>query len=136
MTAQELAAQLDARQIGQEITPDEAKDAAKNGLIVIYGASDDLCEIEGSIRDEVGCYDGGWLYLKKTHIYSRDCEDENCPHETKALDQYAHIEIKWNGSGEDFCWKYKTDLPHATFDIYDDAEKYCRGIVIHKDYLP
>lgn len=33
----------------------------------IYGASDDLIEIEGAINDELGCY-----YKKRTHITCSD----------------------------------------------------------------
>ena len=27
------------------------------------------------------------------------------------------------------AWTYMTDIPHATFDVMDDGELYCRGIV-------
>ena len=35
----------------------------------------------------------------------------------------------WSPEGEELAWVYKTDIPHATFLIHDDDEKYCRGIV-------
>jgi len=31
--------------------------------------------------------------------------------------------------------KYETDIPHETFDIYEDGEKFCRGIVFSIDSL-
>jgi len=29
-----------------------------------------------------------------------------------------------------YSWTYRTDIPHATFEIVEDGEPYCRGIVI------
>jgi hypothetical protein len=37
------------------------------------------------------------------------------------------IEAIWGKDG--YSWTYKTDIPHATFDIFEDGEKFCRGIV-------
>ena len=30
---------------------------------------------------------------------------------------------------EGYSWTYETAIPHATFEILEDEEKYCRGIV-------
>jgi hypothetical protein len=30
---------------------------------------------------------------------------------------------------DDTSWSYETDIPHATFDVLEDGEVYCRGIV-------
>ena len=32
-------------------------------------------------------------------------------------------------------WSYLTDIPHKTFDIMEDGEIYCRGIVFSLDDL-
>ena len=34
----------------------------------------------------------------------------------------------WHDTG-DYEWIYLTDIPHETFDIMFEGEKYCRGIV-------
>lgn len=31
----------------------------RDGIVAVFGASDDLMEFRGAIYDEVGCYDGG-----------------------------------------------------------------------------
>ena len=33
--------------------------AKENGIVIVYGASDDLMELDGAIYDEFGCYEGG-----------------------------------------------------------------------------
>jgi hypothetical protein len=37
------------------------------------------------------------------------------------------IEAVWAEDG--YSWTYRTDIPHATFEITEDGEPYCRGIV-------
>ena len=59
MNAKELAAKLNGREYLREITDEEAKQAKASGLVVVYGASDDLIEFRGAIHDEGDCYDGG-----------------------------------------------------------------------------
>lgn len=108
MTKEQLAERLNGRQYGREITREEEKLAKESGLVVIFGASDDLCEMRGVIDDEFGCYDGGEI----------DCEDY--PGELQAI---------WcPASGG--SWGYETDLPHADFNIYEDDMLYCVGIVV------
>lgn len=78
--------------------------AEENGLVVVFGASDDLCEIRGAEDDEIDCFDGG-----------------------EATIAGAKVKINWCKDG--YSWTYDTDIPHECFDVYKDGEKYCRGIV-------
>lgn len=48
MTAKQLAARLDGREYLKEITPEEEREAEANGLVVVYGYSDDNVELAGS----------------------------------------------------------------------------------------
>jgi hypothetical protein len=45
-------------------------------------------------------------------------------------DGEKYIDAVWC-EGE-YSWTYKTNIPHATFDIWEDGEKYCKGIVFVK----
>lgn len=106
MTIHEFAQKLNGRKYGYEISRHEEKEAAELGFVVVFGYSDDNAEFRGAFDDEVGCFDGGRVY--------------------EYGDRY--IDAVWC-EGE-FDWTYKTNIPHATFDIYDfGGEKYCRGIV-------
>ena len=37
--------------------------------------------------------------------------------------------IKTLWSKGEYAWQYETEIPHATFEILEDGDKYCRGIV-------
>jgi hypothetical protein len=127
MNKKELAEHLNGREYGEEIARFESKVAEESGLVVVYGASDDLTEFEGAIYDEVGCYDGGTIYLDSNGILDIDCDNPDCPLLKRHLKQCKTIESIWDKDG--YSWTYKTDIPHETFEIMEDGEKYCRGIV-------
>ena len=92
-------------QYRKELSLMAAAIAEENGLVVVFGASDDLCEIRGAEDDEIDCFDGG-----------------------EATIAGAKVKINWCKDG--YSWTYDTDVPHECFDVYDtDGEKYCRGIV-------
>lgn len=122
MTAKELANLLDGRQYGNEISASEAKTAAEAGLVVVFGASDDLIEFRGAIDDEGGCFDGGTVYFDRDGVAQEGEEKE------------FSIEAVWCGSN-DYSWSYEADFPHKSFAILEDGEPYCRGIVFSLDDL-
>jgi len=132
MTKHELAARLIGREYGSEITTDEDRLAREAGLVVLFGASDDLAEFKGAIYDEVGCYDGGVILLVGGKPYELGVCDCDCPHAVKADDAALargnKIKAVWCGP-EGYSWTYETGIPHATFDVMEDGERYCRGIV-------
>lgn len=127
MTPQEFAALLDGRTYGRETTDDECNAAFDAGLVIVFGHSDDNAELRGRVDDEVSCYDGGTIYLIGTGLLKNDCSDDGCPYFTKAKEKAATIEAVWGEGG--YSWTYETEIPHATFDILDEGEKFCRGIV-------
>lgn len=129
MTKEELAQQLNGREYGNEITKELKRAAQENGLVVVFGYSDDCIEFRGAMEDEAGCYNGTTIYFTKNcHIIENDHYD--------VLEQYGfdkqlyEIEAIWNKDG--YSWVYETVIPHTVFDILEDGEKYCRGIVFSK----
>ena len=77
MTKEELAARLTGREYRDEITAAEEAEARAAGLVVVFGASDDLMEFEGAIRDEIGCYDGGTAMVDENGLLDRDQIDDS-----------------------------------------------------------
>lgn len=128
MTKEELAAKLNGREYREELSSTEESNAKSWGLVVVYGASDDLVELRGAISEEVGVYDGGSVFLNSKGILTNECDDEDCPYFEKEKEKAVVIEALWCKEG-DYSWTYKTDIPHATFEIMEDKEHYCRGIV-------
>lgn len=92
MNAKELAALLNGREYRKEITEEEVAQAKQSGLVVVYGASDDLMEFCGAIHDEVGCFDGWIAYLNSEGLLQNECENSECPHFSKLKEQAATIE--------------------------------------------
>lgn len=132
-TAQELAAKLHGIKypVYKHLTKELIEKAKAAGLVIVYGASDDLMEFAGTINDEFGCYDGGTALVDANGLLP---ERESIEGDSDLADYFARknaakaIEALWCKEG-DYSWTYKTDIPHATFEVSDDGEPYCRGIV-------
>lgn len=139
MNAQELADRINGREYRNEMTHFEESEAKAAGLVVVFGASDDLMEFRGAISDEVGCYDGGKAIVDRIGVVP-DFEDidrddkEELREYFKREDRGATIAAAWGV--DDYSWVISTDLPHVTFRIEDDGEQYCRGIVFSINDLP
>lgn len=118
MNKEELAALLNGRCISLVITPKEAKEAENDGLVIVYGASDDLLEFEGAINEEIGAYGGVDCYItKKGKVKSKYKEGRHELNATRVNQQ-------------DKCfWRIVTTIPHTIFSIWEDGELFCDGIV-------
>lgn len=128
MNIKEFAKSISGKEYGyQQFTKEEIETAKANGFVIVYGASDDLMEFEGAIRDEGGCYDGGRVYFNSYEV-CQSGDDEQAYHNW--------INAVWYGeekdeNGRQIGWTYETEIPHETFMIYEDGEPYCRGIVFN-----
>jgi hypothetical protein len=123
LSKEEFAKLIDGNQYRNEHTREQAKLAKDNGLVIVYGASDDLVEFEGVICDEIGSYEKG-ITLKITKKLNIK--------ETKK-DHKNNIHAFWcpkNDEGEIIAsWVISSNIPHATFKVMEDDELYCIGIV-------
>lgn len=131
MNIHQFANMLNGREYMNEITKPEEQLAKELGFVVVFGYSDDNAEFRGAIHDEIDCYEGKEIFLDGDGIL-QPC---NCKHGQLAKSASKTIEAVWcdpeyfiDGEGG-YAWTYKADIPHATFDIMEDGEKYCRGIV-------
>lgn len=127
MSIEEFAKLLDKSECGFSLTLHQVHIAKENGFVVVYGASDDLMELDGAIYDEFGCYGGGIAYLNSKGFLSVKDECEDCPYIKSELAKYKTITAVWGADG--YSWTYKTGIPHAEFDVLEDGEPYCKGIV-------
>ena len=138
MTKEEFAAGLDGVvSYGNELDDYARKTAKENGLVVVYGASDDLMEIDGAIRDEADVYEGGVVYLNSEGVLScPDCEEwRKCPYYLREREKAKWIAAVWCPEDSAASWKYNTEIPHATFRVVEDGELYCIGIVFSEEDL-
>jgi len=123
-----FAAELNGCEYISEGTKELWARMASAGCVAVFGASDDLMEFRGAINDEVGCYDGGTAYVTSNGLFETECDNDDCPHEKRFKSLCATIEAVWCET-EEYSWTYETSIPHASFDVMEDGEKYCRGIV-------
>lgn len=132
-TKESLAARLHVRKMGHEITWDEEAEAALSNLVVLFGYSDDNAEFRGAIQDEVGCGGGDIILIsgRRAEVlnsyHARFCECSHCGY-AEFVKSAQQIKALWCAN-HDCSWTFSTDIPHATFDIMEGTEKFCRGIV-------
>lgn len=144
MTKEAMAARLNGREIGDERDGGVGATAKDAGLVIVFGASDDLMELEGAINDEFGCFAGRTAMIDRVGLLGKrpdvDASDEELETWLARKKAAAQIKAIWcpkDDAGNIWTsWAYETDIPHATFDILDDGEIYCRGIVFELNALP
>lgn len=135
MTKEQLAEMLNGREYGSEITKAEEREASTHRLVVVFGASDDNVEFRGAIDEEEFAFEGGTFLVSRVGVFDND-HSCNCPYcgFDKAKERGVLIEAEWNHKG--YSWVISTKIPHAAFDIMEDGEKFCRGIVFSIADLP
>jgi len=134
MTKEELAAKLTGMEYPVRISKELEAEAKTAGLVIVFGASDDLMEFRGAIYDEVGVSDDGTkVYLDDEGIMPHFDEVERTEEDLQKFFARKNkpkrdITALWCKE-DDYSWTYETDIPHATFEVVEDGEQYCRGIV-------
>lgn len=133
LTKEELAAQLDGIQYPahRAITKEHIAAAKAAGLVIVYGASDDQMEFDGASREEIGCYNGGYALVDPQGVLpDRDCleGDDEIAEYVQRKKLAKTVEALWSAE-HSYSWTYKTAIPHATFEVMEGGDRYCRGIV-------
>ncbi len=128
MMTERYAEMFNGREYPFDPTEHESMQARKDGIVIIYGASDDLMEVRGAVDDEVGAYKGRTAYFTSKGLLKphEECECNYCGYD-QAKKSAKGVTANW--SDGDYSWTYSTDIPHVTFEIMEDGEKYCLGIV-------
>lgn len=114
MSPQELAALLTGRGYRKEITDDEANAAFDAGLVVVFGASDDIAILRGKIDDEVNCYDGGTIYLSNDGLITNACSDDACPYFAAIKNKATTIEAVWDRKATRGSTRLTSSTPAST----------------------
>lgn len=128
------AEKLNGREYGAELTMEEGEELKASGLVVVFGESDDLTEFRGAINDEVGSLDGNDIYVRADGAIANNDSgtfDHFVPDNNP---DFAFIKACWNRDG--YSWSYETDIPHQYFEILDDGEPYCLGIIFAVEDMP
>lgn len=130
-----FARMLTGRQYGKEITKEECQLLKENDLIVAFGYSDEGLRLRGLIDGAYSAWQGTnehfGINQNKRLVHLSDIET------VTLLEEFGvktfSIQAIWQPTTLDASWLITTDdVPFATFDIFEDDELFCRGIVIEK----
>lgn len=136
ITAKQMAEYLNECEYGAEGSDQLWKQAKENNLVIVFGDCDDLMKFRGAINEEMGVSDGRIVYITEIGIHK--CGSIECPYFTEwpslvnSLKDAHKITVRRTPFLDDETsnfWRYETAIPHETFDVLEDGEKYCRGIV-------
>jgi hypothetical protein len=126
-TVAEIAKMLDGQEYWIQFpSPDVVQAAEEAGVVICYGASDDLIELDGAWDDETGA--PGTVALGDNGFLTPECDDDRCPHEKARKAKAPRIKVIWHDKGNP-CWTIETAIPHETFRLMEDGEVFCVGIV-------
>lgn len=130
MTKEEFAKRFDGSDYPFRLSRDDRSAMKDLGLVVVFGASDDLMEFDGAIYDEVAA--PGQAYIADDDLVQEpdcDCDAAEKLHQMQKSSGYM-IECHQNHeSAPDVYWSYLTTIPHATFRIMEDGDVNCNAII-------
>jgi hypothetical protein len=136
MNKEELASKLDGIEYSgwDEIKSMESV-AKENGLVIIFGQSDDLLELIGTIDDEISAFEGVTTFLTPDKTtFDEEKNKETFKYNRTQIESFPSIKAEWCPKDKDgkiiASWVISTELPHAKFKIMEDGETYCIGIII------
>ena len=140
ITRDEVVAALHGIEYGTE---DSAKfreifrRAKEARLVIVFGYSDDNVEFRGAIDDEVGVGERAIIKLTPNGLLFNPCDKgDRCPN-FKLVEQSiptTPMYVFWcREATPEIAWTYDIEVPHSTFDVMEDAEIFCRGIVFSLD---
>lgn len=122
---------------GDDIPASAISLADQIGAAIIYGYSDDGIIVEGAVQDQAGVYGGTTVWVDEEGFLPIN-ENQNCTDaEIETISDYRKLVKRFDRSvkveaieeQDGYYWQYKTDWPHKTFEITEDGEPWCKGIV-------
>lgn len=130
ITKKQLAARIDGREYREETTRQDRADAKASGLVIAYGASDDLLEVEGAMFEEFGAYGGANIRFTDNGVTPGDDDESVLKKYGYAMPPLNVLKAEWCPEDEPkLSWRITCSLPSAPFTIYEDGEPFCRGVV-------
>lgn len=124
---------------------DNIDEFRKNKFVIVYGASDDLLEMEGAFDNEYDCIskrkllwvDNNFIYehkLKELYDYLNDEFDGLFINSIQNLCKDAKF-IEINPKVKNCQFEYTTNIPCEWFNVLLDNELYCKGFIFNIESL-
>lgn len=139
MTAKELAALIDGRESGMELTAEEERQAEESGLLALYMPDASLTLLSGAVKGSVYDPHSGYCITRDGLFPHCDCKStDSCPLARIALQNAVEVSAEYHVRGPEIYCKFDSETPHETFRTYvgNGAEAYCVGLVFRLEDLP
>ena len=132
-TAESFAALINGRQYLKELSKDEEAIAKDNNLVVCFGQGDDELIFCGAIQDQLGAYGGVEAYV----INGNAIRDYQYDEDVAVLARYGYtskpsikVVSEWCPDEFEGSWLIGVEgIEGFHFDIMEDDDLYCRGVV-------
>lgn len=125
MTKEEIAKKLDGREFGFELDESIISVADRNNLVILTAGDEYVC-LHGCIYVPEICEEIiHFNRSTKDYFPLRNIQSKRY---LKTVEKSRKIQVL-HRKEKPFLWTFKTDIPHATFEVTDRGEKFCRGIV-------
>lgn len=141
LTIESVAQSLDGVEYREEDAKIDASALRAAGIVVAFGASDDLLELRGAVYDEFSAWEGTTLLILNGHAVSK----YDLLGARDGMGDYDHlikwiiddilnaghptVTAEWAPEGKGCAWEITTTLPYAPFRVMKDGELYCYGAV-------
>lgn len=145
LSKERLAEILNWRQYRDEMSKEQEEVAKASDLVVIFWYSDDWVEFRWAINDEIWAWNWTQFFIRGKKIIEKGILEDTLREVendfewyfkelvNKDLENSKIINVEYDTDW--YAWKINTELPHSTFDIMEDDEKFCRGIILDLNEL-
>ena len=146
MNLKEWAEKLNGREYGNELSYEEGKQLEEDGIVAVFGYSDDNMELEGAFRDELSAYVDTIYYWTGNGFVSNNRINEFLDYiDDEYREFYPLLKPLFENNtersyirsipGDDCQFIYETNIPCEWFNVMEDGELYCKGFVFNKSDL-
>lgn len=111
---------------GLVLTLDYCRELRREMIVVIRGDSHGYIQFDGAVSNE---FPDEKYYFNSKGIIRNECNSNSCPYFEKHLNDAKYFVESTQSEEGQYVWEFNTNIPHVTFDILNDGEKYCRAIV-------
>lgn len=115
------------------VTKGVASEANAAGLVIVFVRGDESVEIEGATFALRSVHGGDGIFFDKDGLLpmsedAMESESAACSYVARRA-RAKGVRVIYKPEGLPHIWLIKTSVPHATFDMTENGEPYCRGVV-------
>jgi len=104
-----------------------AKDA---GIVMAFGASDDLCEFIGAWDDEVGLYEEAQIPISCDGVLKSDCDsDDACPYFKRIADSATTVSISFKNNTPNWLLDLSDNILHVKAILTEDGKPFTEVLI-------